>query len=218
MARFVSVPLIGAPTGPALARVAAVDPLHDTRFLWFVNRGSGVIVLALVTASVALGVLATTRTTSSRWPRFVSQALHRNISLLALAFVLAHAGSAIIDSYVDIRWFDAFLPFAGRYHGLWLGLGTLAFDLFVVSAITALLRTRLGLRRWRAVHLSAYAGWLLGLVHGLEIGTDPRQPWSIVITVASVGVVAGAVMVRLTGLAQERRLATPSRPPQLSRR
>ncbi len=191
----------------------------DSRFLWFVNRGSGVIVLALVTASVALGVLATTRTTSTRWPRFVTQALHRNISLLALAFVLAHAGSAVIDDYVDIRWFDAVLPFAGRYHGLWLGLGTLAFDLFVISAVTALLRTRLGLRRWRAVHVSAYAGWALGVVHGLEIGTDPREPWAVVITVASVGVVAGAVMVRLAGLLQERRLSPPdTRPAQLSRR
>ena len=134
---------------------------------------------------------------------------------------MAHAGSAVIDSYVDIRWYDAFLPFAGHYRGLWLGLGALAFDAFIVSAVTALLRTRLGLRRWRAVHVSAYAGWVLGVVHGLEIGTDPREPWSVIVTVASVGVVAGAVMVRLTSLAAERKAArttTASRPVELSRR
>jgi methionine sulfoxide reductase heme-binding subunit len=181
--------------------------LQDERLLWFINRGTGSVLLVLLTASVALGVLSTVRTGSSRWPRFVTQALHRNISLIALALLVAHAGAAIIDDYVDIKLVDALVPFGAGYRSFWVGLGTLASDLLLLAAASSLARHRLSLRNWRAIHLSTYLAWPLGLSHGLGIGTDQRTTWSVVLTAICVGLVAGAGAIRLSTLSQERKLA-----------
>jgi sulfoxide reductase heme-binding subunit YedZ len=183
--------------------------LHDEQAMWFLNRGTGVILLVLLTLAVALGVASTVRTTSPRWPRFVTQALHRNIALLAVALLAVHVTSSVIDEYVNIRWFDAFIPFIGQYEGLWLALGTVALDLVVLAAATSLVRHRFGLRSWRVIHLTTYLAWVSGTVHGFGIGTDHLTTWSVCVTAGCVGIVAGSVAVRLatrTQQPQERRL------------
>jgi len=182
------------------------EAFRDDRFTWFLNRGTGVILLILMTVSVALGVLSTVRASSVFWPRFVTQRLHRNISLLAVALLIAHAAAAVIDDFVNIRWWDAFVPFVGDYQPLWLGLGTLATDFIIITVLTGLSRTRFGSRTWRTIHLTSYLGWGAGLGHGFGIGTDSRQTWSIAVSVACVGVVAGSVAVRLGTFGAERRM------------
>lgn len=182
------------------------EAFADARVLWFLNRGTGVVLLVLLTASVALGVLSTVRASSTLWPRFVTQRLHRNISLLAVALLVVHVGAAVADEYVNIRWWDAFVPFRGEYRPLWLGLGSLATDLVALTVFTGLSRTRFGSRTWRTIHLTSYLAWLAGLVHGFGIGTDQREPWSIGVNLASVAVVAGSVAVRLSTLGAERRM------------
>lgn len=182
------------------------EAFKDDRLLWFLNRGTGVILLLLMTLSVALGVLSTVRASSVFWPRFVTQTLHRNVSLLSVALLIAHAALAVIDEFVNIRWWDVFIPFLGEYEPLWLGLGTLSTDFVIITVLTGLSRTRFRSRTWRAIHLTSYLGWGAGLVHGFGIGTDSRETWSVMISVICVGVVAGAIAVRLSTLGQERRL------------
>ena len=54
------------------------------------------------------------------------------------------------DPYAQLRLVDFVVPFLGAYRPLWLGLGTLAFDLLaVVVVVTSLLRHRLGVRVFR---------------------------------------------------------------------
>jgi predicted ferric reductase len=180
-----------------------VSVLADDRLLWFLNRGTGVVVLALLTGSVALGVLSSLRTVSARWPRFVSQAVHRNLSLLALAMLVAHAASAAIDDFVDIRWYHLVLPYGSGYRPFRVALGTLALDLILLVIATSLVRPRLGVRAWRGVHLTSYLAWLLGILHGLTLGTDRREPWSIGVTALSIGVVTGAAALRVASARQD---------------
>ena len=52
--------------------------------LWYATRATGLVTLLLLTASVLLGILTAGRFSTQRWPRFLSQGLHRNISLLVL--------------------------------------------------------------------------------------------------------------------------------------
>ena len=180
--------------------------LSDDRLYWFVNRGTGVILLLLMTASVLLGVLATVRTTSRRWPRFVTQALHRNVALLATGLLIAHVGVAVYDSYVDLTVVDSFVPFLAGYQSFWIALGTNSLDLTVMAVVTSLARHRFGRRRWRALHLTTYLAWALGLVHGFGIGTDRSTPWSLALTATCIGMVAVAGVVRLVGMSRERAL------------
>jgi predicted ferric reductase len=179
----------------------------DGPLLWYLNRGTGFVLLALFTAAVVLGILSTHARAGGRVPGFVTQALHRNLALLSVSMLVAHVATAVADTYVDIRWWQALVPYVGAtYAPVWLGLGTLALDLFVAVTVTSLLRTRMKHRSWRAVHLLAYAGWVLSVGHALGIGTDLRNGagWAIAITTACVAVAAAAASLRVAGLLARR--------------
>src|SRR5690349_9921838 len=104
--------------------------------LWYLSRGTGAVALLLLTVSVVLGILDQRRWRPRGTPRFVLDALHRNVSLLVLALLALHIASSLIDSFAPIRLVDAFVPFASAYRPVWLGLGALAFDLLLAVAIT----------------------------------------------------------------------------------
>ncbi len=165
--------------------------------LWFANRGTGFVLLVLLTLSTMLGVLSTSRVSLRLWPRMLTQGLHRNVSLLAVTFLAAHVATAVADTFVDIRWYDAFVPFGGKYMPLWLGFGALALDLIIAVTATSLLRHRMSHRPWRVIHVMAYGAWGLGLLHGLQMGTDAGTAWGAALNYACIGVVLLAVLVRL---------------------
>ena len=163
---------------------------------WFLTRGLGVSALLLLTASLALGVLTSVRWRAQRWPRFVTAGLHRNLTLLAIAFVALHVVTTVADGYTPIGLKDAVIPFVSPYRPIWLGLGAIAFDLLIALVVTSLLRERIGYRVWRYVHWLAYAAWPVALVHALGTGTDARLGWMRSIGAACVAVVALAVLAR----------------------
>jgi sulfoxide reductase heme-binding subunit YedZ len=174
---------------------------------WYVMRGTGTVLVALLTLSTAMGVLSTARAGSASWPRFATQTLHRNVSLLTMAMLAAHVGIAIIDEAVKIRWFEAFIPLPDAYKGFYLWLGTLATDLMIAIVVTSLYRHRLSHRSWRALHVAAYVSWAFGIWHGVTIGTDATTSWGMGVTVSSVGVIAAVVVIRFATLSHERRIA-----------
>ena len=182
--------MAGAATGGG----AVIDNIG----LWYAARATGLVALLLLTVSVVWGVLSSTRTGPPGWPRFTVPLLHRNLSLLTLAFLAVHIGSSVIDRYAGIGWLDALLPFTSVYRPVWLGLGAVAFDLVLALLITSLLRPRINVRLWRAVHWSAYLCWPVALVHALGTGTDSRGGWPLIVTAGCFAAVAVAVVYRLT--------------------
>ena len=177
--------------------LAATTPAHASKLLWYLTRGSGLVCLVLLTASVVLGIATTVRVSAPRWPRFVIAALHRNVSLFVMVVLVFHITVAVMDSYAPIGWVDAVLPLHSSYRAIWLGLGALSLDLLLAVIITSLLRDRLGYRRWRLVHWAAYASWLSAVVHGLGTGSDTKTSWVLILTIACVISVVGALGLRL---------------------
>lgn len=171
--------------------------LADPKLLWYLARSTGVVCLVLLTVSTALGLVAAGRLRSSRWPRFVTQSLHRTVALLAVLLLAGHVVAVVADDYVEIGVVEAFVPFVGTYRPLWLGLGAIATDLLVLLIVTSLLRTRLPHAVWRGVHLTAYACWPVSVLHGLGTGSDPRQAWFAGVAVACAVVVGAALLRRL---------------------
>jgi hypothetical protein len=164
---------------------------------WYLTRGTGVVALLLLTAGVVLGVLSSTHWASPRWPRFVVAGLHRNLTLLALAFVAVHVLTTVLDSFTPIGLRDAVIPFVTRYRPVWVGLGAVAFDLLLALIVTSLLRARLGFRTWKLVHWLAYISWPVALVHSFGTGSDARTGWFGLLALASVAVVVLSVIWRV---------------------
>ena len=150
--------------------------------MWYLTRATGAVAMILLTVSVVLGVVNVRRWRGERWPRFVLDALHRNVSLLVLAVIVVHVLTTVLDGFAPVTLVDGVIPFRTAYRSLWVGLGALSFDLLLAVAITSLVRARLGHRTWRAVHWLAYGSWPLALVHGLGSGTDVKAGWMVVLT------------------------------------
>jgi len=164
---------------------------------WYLTRSTGAVALILLTAAVALGVADVKRWSSPRWPRFVIDSMHRNVSLLAMVFLVLHILTSVLDGFAPISLSDAVIPFAGAYRPFWLGLGAVSFDLLIAVVITSLLRQRIGFGTWRTVHWLTYASWPIALLHGLGTGSDVKFTWMLAVTIICTIVVLGAVLARV---------------------
>ena len=190
----------GRPTGSDGPHVTAVAlPVAATggKALWYLTRSTGLVALVLLTATVVLGVVASVGWTTERWPRFLSQGVHRNLSLFCVGFVALHVVTTVSDGYVPIGFADAFLPFLTPYRPLWVGLGALAFDLLLVVLVTSALRHRIGYDSWRFVHWLAYLCWPIAMFHSLGSGSDSSLPFALGLDAACTAAVLAAVAWRV---------------------
>ena len=178
--------------------------LPEGPLLWYVNRSTGIVLLVLLTVTVLLGVLSTHGEAGTRLPRFVMQSVHRHVGLLTLVMLGLHIATAVLDEYVDIRWWQAFAPLDLHYEPVWLGLGVLAGDLLLAVVLTSVVRHRLEHRSWRLLHLFTYPAWVFSVAHGLGIGTDQATGWARWTYVGCAGAVAVAVVLRLLAHAYRR--------------
>jgi sulfoxide reductase heme-binding subunit YedZ len=165
--------------------------------LWFVSRGSGLVLLILLTVVIVLGTATRAGRAPRHWPRFATAELHRTLSLFTVALLGLHVVTAILDPYVTIGWAATAIPFLSPYHRLAIGLGTLAADIGAAVLLTSALRSRLGFRWWRAVHWLAYLAWPTAFIHALTAGNDMRAGWIAVAGWGAAAVVAGATLARL---------------------
>lgn len=162
------------------------------------GHASGLVATILLTVAIALGAIHSGRASCASWPRFALHAVHRNVSLLALAFLLVHVTIAIGKPWSGLAWLDVVVPYSGAPHPIWLGAGTVALELVLATIVTSVLRVRIGLRSWRAVHLMAYASWPLAMAHAVGLGiNDRRLGWVLAVYIGCAGVVAAAITRRL---------------------
>jgi sulfoxide reductase heme-binding subunit YedZ len=169
-----------------------------TNAVWYLARGTGVMLLLLLTVVVALGVANRTGRPAFGLPRFAVAMVHRNAALLAVVLLVVHVTALLFDPYAQLSILDVVVPFDAAYRPVWVGLGTLGLDLILALVVTSLLRHRMGLRAWRAVHWLAYAAWPVALLHSLGSGTDAGTWWFRGLAVASACAVFGAVLWRVS--------------------
>lgn len=190
-----AIPVLGCAaaavyTGEGRTIAAAVQ-----RFLLFY---AGVFALVTLTAAVGAGLLATDRIVMSPGHRLVLQAVHRAISLVALAALATHIVLEIMAH--KVRTIDAFVPFLAHGRTFYIGLGTIASDLVVLIIATGIVRRRFARGRapwsWRLLHATAYLAWPLAIWHGLLAGrtAKPYVDWSYGACVAAVTL---ALLVRM---------------------
>ncbi len=183
-----------------LANVRGID---STTALWYASRATGVVALLLLTAVLLLGILVTRQGRLPGLPRFAVTGLHRNLSLLAVAFVAVHVLTAVTDGYVNIPLTAAVVPLASPYEPLALGLGAVSLDITIAVIATSLLRRHLSRRVWRAVHLLAYASWPVAWLHSITASSDMRHGWMFALAIGTALAVVAAVIWRLAAAARD---------------
>ncbi|HZZ54501.1 MAG TPA: hypothetical protein VFE26_09500, partial [Trebonia sp.] len=176
---------------------------------------AGVFTLIALSASVALGLVATDRMILNPAHRIWAQSAHRAASFGALTFLIIHIVTEILAQRVHVL--DAFVPFLSPFRTFYIGLGTIASDLILLLVITGILRKRFTANgnawRWRAIHYASYVAFVFGVWHGL-LGGRPGKPyvdWSYGFVVALVAL-GLAVRILANSLRPKENLSGPPVP------
>jgi DMSO/TMAO reductase YedYZ heme-binding membrane subunit len=158
-------------------------------YLWYITRATGLVALVLFTVVVCLGTFVSNRVGGTNVGRFELNELHRSVSMVAVAFLVLHILTTILDSYVPTGWFSAVIPFTSSYKRLDVAIGAVAFDLILAVWASSLMKARIKNDSWRFIHWFSWLAFVAAIVHGFLIGTDARSGvgLAVVITCASVG-------------------------------
>ena len=180
----------------------------STHLTWYVARGSGIVTWGLLVASMIWGLLYATRVFRRRVSLWWLLGVHRFLGVLAIAFMVVHVVSLLLDQYVDFHLTDALIPFTSSWHPIAVGWGIIAMYLLLAIEATSLLKSRLRYRWWRNVHLASYPLFALATVHSLSSGTD-----TIAVLGDGFAVSIGAITIALALLGLDRRAAADPRRP-----
>jgi sulfoxide reductase heme-binding subunit YedZ len=176
---------------------AAAAAANSPSWFWYATRGLGTATLIVLTGTVVLGIVTSTRWIGESTPAFVAADMHRNLSLLGMCLLAAHIITTVLDPFAHISVRDVIIPVGAAYRPVWLGLGVGAMWVLIAVVATSLLRDRIGPRPWRLIHWAAYASWPLAVVHGLGTGSDAQAPWLIAVVTSCVAAVIFALVFRL---------------------
>jgi methionine sulfoxide reductase heme-binding subunit len=170
--------------------------VNSTTF-WYITRASGIVTLVLLTLTMVLGLITTSRARARNWPGFAQQELHRRLSMMSMVFLAIHVLTSILDTYVHIGWWAIVVPFTSPYGRFWVAVGTVALDLMVAVFLSSLLRSRIKPGTWRGLHWLAYGCWPIALAHTFGLGTDSGEHWVILLGGACVLSVGLALLWRI---------------------
>jgi hypothetical protein len=212
---IIVTPVLGAAIAAVGTAEGRVITAAVQRFLLYY---SGVFALVALTAAVGAGMAAADKIVLSPGRRVAAQAVHRGISLVALAALATHIVLEVTAHRARVA--DAFVPFLGQGHTFYIGIGTIASDLVVLIIATGIVRRRFAGGRapwaWRVLHVTAYLAWPFAILHGL-LGGRPAQPyvdWSYGACLAAAGL---ALVMRYVARVRGRDTAGQPVPDRASR-
>lgn len=154
----------------------------DTNSSWLdISSTLGLIATGVLTFNLLLGILLSTAYRRSplwkKMPFLVKKVslddLHNWTAYVALALVLGHILLLLPDAALKYRLVDILFPLHAPHQVLWTVLGALAFYALIVVIITTQkkIKTQLGFRLWKNIHLVSYGTALLFVIHGIVM--DP---------------------------------------------
>jgi predicted ferric reductase len=172
--------------------------LNDTgQATWLITRASGLAAFALLSASVVLGLLITSKATNTSTSRFVVFTTHQFLSVLSLAFLAVHGGALLFDGFFHFTVVDLVVPFVAPYSPVLVGLGVASA--WLAAGVTASFWARqwIGQKAWRKLHFASFAAYVLSLVHGIGAGTDTGKLPVALLYATSATLVASLLALRV---------------------
>ncbi len=188
-----------AVTGPRAIETASnwLAAEHD-RLPWYAMRLLGMLSYGALALSVIYGLLLSTGMLDAIAHRTVSFTLHQDLAAFGLGLGMVHGSLLLLDRTVPYSLGQLFVPFAGPYRPLWVGIGQIAFYLMAIVYGSNHVRRQIGQRRWRLLHYVTFLVFLGATGHGVMSGTDASAPWAFWTYVASASAVAFLFAYRVT--------------------
>lgn len=181
-----------------LPNLAASLAAPGQQFYWFLSRGTAIVAYLLLWLNMTLGVGITSKLANSFPGKAVSADLHQYLSILGLGFAAAHSLLLLGDPYLNYSLVQVLLPFGSElYRPFWVGMGQLAFYLWIGVYLSFYVRKLIGKRTWRFVHFFSFMVFLGILLHGILSGTDSGTPWMNAIYWSTGSIFLSALFYRI---------------------
>lgn len=182
------------------------DPSHY--LLWITSRAAGTTAMVLASASVGVG-LAMGGKLFKRLRGPDRLYIHQTLSLATMFALAVHAVALLGDTYLRPTVLDVTVPFAFSYKTLPTSIGIVSAWAIVILGLSYYLRSKLGYRRWKAIHRFTALAWIGGLVHTFSEGTDAGQLWFIALILLTAAPALVLLAVRLRGSDRPRQNERP---------
>jgi sulfoxide reductase heme-binding subunit YedZ len=176
---------------------------------WITSRAAGGAALFLASASVAVGLMMSSKRKSAN--KRDLRAIHEALSLTTLAMVALHGLALLGDAFLDPGLAGIAIPFVGPYRPLWTGIGIIAGYGLAALGLSYYFRDRIGATRWRRVHRLMAVFWLLAIGHTIGAGSDAAELWFLAAGGAVVIPAALLLALRWLGRAGDAEVAVPTR-------
>lgn len=167
---------------------------------WLVSRASGVVAFGLLTGSMVLGLLVSTKAGDGILPRPAVFDLHQFMSVLVLTFTGVHVASLLFDGFLAFTPIDLLVPFRGPYEPAWTGLGVLAGWAAAIVTASFWARKRIGQKNWRRLHYVSFLAYVMAFGHGVMAGTDSGRPVVVWVYLLSAAMVSALMTYRIGGV------------------
>lgn len=177
---------------------------------WYINRSAGLVAWALLSASMVLGVLLSSKLLGTRVRPNWQLDLHRGISALAVAFTAVHVAGAVGDSWIHLGWAETLVPGASAWRPWAIAWGVITMYLLVAVEASSLMRKHLPKRVWKRIHLLSFPLFLTATAHGITAGTELGTTLGIAVAASVTAGVAGLTAMRV--VAELERAKAPKLP------
>ena len=172
----------------------------------------GFVSYAALWACTLWGTVLRSGWATSRLRHQTVYSAHMHVILLGLTLGVVHGIVQMAAPYGKVRAIDVVVPFIDRADPIGVGLGVLALELMIATALSVLVQRRLGYARWRALHSLGYLSFTMVAAHllisGSELYPSPVRTaiaasWAVVVlagisTVAPIARMPRAVLDRLS--------------------
>lgn len=159
-----------------IAYILLSNSIKDTEYIWFLTRIFGLLAYTFLIILILTGEIR--MMAKPLWPSFLNY--HKPIGIFTVFLALLHGISAVFDKF---QWgknlhFVDYLGF--NFSSKWLlllSLGTIAFYLIIVVAISSMGKNmgRLGFKNWKILHYLSYLSLVIVFIHSIYLGTDTRH-------------------------------------------
>lgn len=160
---------------------------------WLIARATGMASFLALFIAILSGIALRTSVLDWLGTNRALRSLHQFTTALWIPLGLLHLATLVVDKTAQIGLTDLIVPFGVDYGTgdarTAIGLGTLAFDIFIVVAITSWLKRRMEQRLWSWIHRTSYVAFGLTFMHAFLAGTDFNSPvvsalsWSLAFAV-----------------------------------
>lgn len=144
---------------------------------WIASRASGLLALALVTISVAIGLTMSSKLMRRPGLSRKLMAIHEQTALAGLVAISVHGISLLGDPWLNPGVAGITVPFAMGFKPLFTGLGVIGGYLAALLGLTYYARRRIGPKLWRKAHRATVVVYGLGLIHAFGAGSDASAVW-----------------------------------------